>query len=163
HEERKLMRLFISFRRLPVMVLALAFAALLAACASRAPEIALNGTVIDAYTGQPVPAATIKLGEHQLTTDAGGKYQIVQWTDKDTLQVAASGYDPIPIALPSQPQLTQPTPPAVTLDAKIRPNTIAGAITDAYTGKPLAGALVKASEALSMTTGADGRYTIAGV
>jgi len=157
------MCLFIYHCRLPLIAFALAFAALLAACASRAPEIALNGTVIDAYTGQPVPAATIKLGENQLTTDAGGKYQIAQWTDKDTLQVAASGYEPVTIALASQPQLTQPTPPAVTLDAKIRPNTIAGAITDAYTGKPLAGALVKASEMLSVTTGADGRYTIAGV
>src|SRR5262249_61135168 len=97
------MRFLICFRRLPLAALALAFAALLTACASRAPEIALNGTVIDAYTGQPVPAATIKLGANQLTTDAGGKYQITQWTDKDTLQVAANGYEPITIALASQP------------------------------------------------------------
>jgi hypothetical protein len=140
---------------------ALALAALLAACGG--PEIPLNGTIIDAYTGKPVPAATINLGGAQLSTDAGGKFQVAQWSDKDTLQIAAHGYEPISIVLAQQPQLAKPTPPAMTLDAKLRPNTVAGLITDAYTGKPLAGALVKASDTLSATTAADGRYLIAGV
>jgi hypothetical protein len=51
----------------------------------------------------------------------------------------------------------------MTLDARLRPNTIAGIVTDAYTGRPLASALVKASDTLSATTTADGRYLIAGV
>jgi hypothetical protein len=133
----------------------------LAACGG--PEIPLNGTIIDAYTGKPVPSATINLGGAQLSTDAGGKYQVVQWSDKDTLQIAANGYEPVSIVLAQQPQLAKPTAPAMTLDAKLRPNTIAGAVTDAYSGKPLAGALVKASATLSATTAADGRYTIVGM
>ncbi|HJZ45912.1 MAG TPA: putative glycoside hydrolase [Roseiflexaceae bacterium] len=148
-------------RNLPIIAFSLALAALLAACGG--PEIPLNGTIIDAYTGKPVPAATINLGGAQLSTDAGGKYQITRWSDKDTLQVAANGYESISIVLAQQPQLAKPTLPAVTLDAKLRPNTVGGTITDAYTGKPLAGALIKASEALSATTAADGRYTLAGV
>jgi hypothetical protein len=148
-------------RHLPLAALALALAALLAACGG--PEIPLNGTIVDAYTGKPVPAATINLGGAQLSTDAGGKYQVAQWSEDDTLQIAANGYEPISIVLAQQPQLAQPTSPAVTLDAKLRPNTVSGAITDAYTGQPLAGALVKASETLSATTAADGRYTLAGV
>ena len=147
--------------RLPLMAFALALAALLAACGG--PEIPLNGTIIDAYTGKPVPAATINLGGAQLSTDAGGKYQVVQWSEKDTLQIAANGYEPISIVLAQQPQLAKPTPPAMTLDAKLRPNTIGGAITDAYSGRPLAGALVKASATLSATTAADGRYMLVGV
>jgi hypothetical protein len=148
-------------RRLPLVAFAIALAALLAACGG--PEIPLNGTIVDAYTGKPVPSATINLGGAQLSTDAGGKYQVVQWSDKDTLQIAANGYEPISIVLAQQPQLAKPTPPAMTLDAKLRPNTIAGAISDAYSGKPLAGALVKASDTLSATTAADGRYTLVGM
>jgi hypothetical protein len=36
-------------------------------------------------------------------------------------------------------------------------------VTDGYTGKPLAGAHIAAGQAISATTGADGRYTLAGV
>src|SRR6476646_9427924 len=147
--------------RLPLAAFAITLAALLAACGG--PEIPLNGTIIDAYTGKPVPSATINLGGAQLSTDAGGKYQVVKWSEKDTLQIAANGYEPISIVLAQQPQFAKPTPPAMTLDAKLRPNTITGAITDAYSGQPLAGALVKASTALSATTAADGRYTLVGV
>ncbi len=148
-------------RNLPLVVFAIALAALLAACGG--PEIPLNGTIIDAYTGKPVPAATINLGGAQLSTDAGGKYQVAQWSEKDTLQIAANGYEPVSIVLAQQPQLAKPTPPAMVLDAKLRPNTVGGAITDAYSGQPLAGALVKASATLSATTAADGRYTLVGV
>src|SRR3954447_12308022 len=152
------MRTLPRIRHLPLAACAIALAVLLAACGG--PEIPLNGTIIDAYTGKPVPAATINLGGAQLSTDAGGKYQVVQWSEKDTLQIAANGYEPISIVLAQQPQLAKPTPPAMTLDAKLRPNTIAGTITDAYSGKPLAGALVKASDTLSAPPAADGRYTL---
>jgi hypothetical protein len=155
------MSILLRIRHLPLVALGLALAALLAACGG--PEIPLNGTIVDAYTGKPVPAATINLGGAQLSTDAGGKYQVVQWSDKDTLQVVANGYDPVSIVLAQQPQLAKPTPPAATLDAKLRPNTLGGSITDAYTGKPLAGALIKAGETVSATTAADGRYQLSGV
>src|SRR5215216_839677 len=147
--------------RLSLVAVCFALAAVLVACGD--PDIALNGTIVDAYTGKPIPAATIKLGNNELTTDNGGKFQIAKWTDQDTLQVMAKGYEPITLPLASQPQLAKPTPPAVSIDAKIRPNTISGTISDAYTGKPLAGALVKASAAISATTGADGRYSLSGV
>lgn len=148
-------------RRAALLVCSAAAAILLAACGG--PDVPLNGTILDAYTGKPVSAATIDLGGVQATTDATGKYQLVNWRPNATLQIAAQGYEPLAIALAEQPQLAQPTPPAATLDARLRPNTVSGLITDAYTSQPLAGVLVKASEALSATTGADGRYTIAGV
>ena len=53
--------------------------------------------------------------------------------------------------------------PVVSLDAKLRPNTLVGVIADSYTGVPLAGAVVKAGETISATTGADGRYALAAV
>ncbi|MBK9712893.1 MAG: carboxypeptidase regulatory-like domain-containing protein [Kouleothrix sp.] len=155
------MAILTRLRHVPATLICLALAALLASCGG--PDIPLNGTVIDAYTGRPVAAATISLGRSQLTTDTSGKYQVASWSQKDTLQIAASGYEPLHIALDQQPQLAKPTPPAATLDAALRPNTVSGVVTDAYTNQPLGGALVKASETLSATTTADGRYSIAGV
>jgi hypothetical protein len=155
------MAILTRLRRGSFLLFGLACAALLAACGG--PDIALNGTVTDAYTGKPVSAATIDLGGTQLTTDASGKYQITSWSKRDTLQIAASGYEPLSVNLADKPELASPTPPAVTLDWRLRPNTVSGVVTDAYTGKPLAGALVKATDTLSATTAADGRYAIAGV
>src|SRR5689334_19871044 len=97
-------------RHLSLVIFAIALAALLAACGG--PEIPLNGTIIDAYTGKPVPAATINLGGAQISTDAGGKYQVAQWSEKDTLQIAANGYEPVSIGLAQQPHLAKPNRPA---------------------------------------------------
>src|SRR5262245_49954399 len=155
------MVIVIRLRRALMLVFGFAIAALLAACGG--PEVPLGGTIIDAYTGKPVSAATIQLGGAQLTTDVGGKFQATEWNRQDTLRITANGYEPISIVLAEQPQLAQLTPPLATVNAKLRPNTISGAITDAFTGKPLAGALVQASELLSTTTSADGRYSLAGV
>src|SRR5689334_9896535 len=101
-------------RHLSFMVIGIIIAVLLAACGG--PEIALNGTVTDAYTGKPVPAASVRLGNQQITTDPQGQFRISQWSVQDTLQVSANGYAPESIALTTQPNLAKPTPPAVTLD-----------------------------------------------
>jgi hypothetical protein len=145
-------------KRLAVSALALL---LLAACGG--PEIALVGTVTDAYTGKPVPNAVISVGGATGTTDDKGQYQIPRWSQKDTFQIDLSGYEPLKIALDGRTDLAQPQPPSATLNASIRPDTVQGLVTDQFTGKPLAGAVVRATEALSTTTGQDGRYTLKGV
>ncbi|HNP85137.1 MAG TPA: putative glycoside hydrolase [Kouleothrix sp.] len=148
-------------RRAPFICTVVALIFLLAACGG--PDVPLNGTVLDAYTGKPVTAAKVNIAGAQAVTDTGGKYQLTSWRQDGTLEIAADGYEPVKIALAGQPQLAKPTPPAATLDAKLRPNTVSGAITDAYTGQPIAGALVKASDTLSMTTATDGSYRLVGV
>jgi hypothetical protein len=156
------MQLAVVCRRLVMAALLFACAALLFACGG--PQVPLTGTVTDAYTGQPVNAATLTLGDATLTTDQGGNYQIPSWNAKDTLQISASGYEPVTVDLSTKPQLAKPEPPAVTLDAiSIRPNTLVGVVTDSYSGAPLAGARVQATDTLSATTGADGRYTLEGL
>jgi len=70
-------------RRLPAFVGGIIIAVGLAACGG--PDVALVGTVKDAYTGKPIPAATVSLGSTQATADASGKFQISGWTVKDTL------------------------------------------------------------------------------
>src|SRR5436853_110216 len=63
------MRILTHLYHLPLIAVSIALVALLVSCGG-GPDIALNGTIIDAYTGQPVPAATIKLGSAQLATEA---------------------------------------------------------------------------------------------
>src|SRR5215211_1966637 len=102
------MAILIRLRRAVMLVFGFALAALLAACGG--PEVPLGGTIIDAYTGKPVSAATIQLGGAQLTTDLGGKFQATEWDQKDTLRITANGYEPISIVLAEQAQLAQPAP-----------------------------------------------------
>ena len=148
-------------RRPLLGALLIAFATLLVGCMG--PDIPLAGTITDAYTGQPIPSATVKVGETQVVADAAGKYQIAKWDAQGNLEVSADGYEPASLALASQPGLAEPKAPAATLDATIRPNTLGGTITDDYSSQPLEGALVQASETVSATTGTDGRYTLSGV
>jgi hypothetical protein len=156
------MQIAVRIRHAARVAAALACALALAACGG--PQVPIAGTVTDAYTGQPVGAAQVTLGSNTLTTDASGNYQIPSWSTKDQLTVSASGYEPVVVDLATKPQLEQPQPPVVSLDAiSIRPNTLNGVITDGYTGEPLAGALVKASDTISATTAADGSYTLAGL
>lgn len=142
---------------------ALATLALAALAACGRPAVPLTGAITDAYTGKPV-VATLTIGESQVTTDANGTYQISRWSTRDTITVAASGYEPLTVDLSAKPQLERPEPPAVTLDTlQIRPNTLTGRITDLYTNAPIDGALVRVSDTISATTTADGRYTLTGV
>ncbi|MCG8352814.1 MAG: carboxypeptidase-like regulatory domain-containing protein, partial [Chloroflexales bacterium] len=135
------------------------FTALLVACGG--PEITLTGKVTNAYTDEPVRDATIRVGNNQLETDPTGNFQTSRWSIRDTLEIQAVGYEPISISLESQEQLAQATPPAVTIDTiKLRPNILSGVVTDSYSEKPLAGALLQASETVSATTDAEGRYTL---
>jgi hypothetical protein len=134
----------------------------LAAC-SRQPDIALTGTITDAYTGQPVVGVNISMGEKQLVTDATGVYRIPTWTTKDVLNISAQGYEALSLDLATKPDLATPTPPAMVLDTVIRPNTLSGIVTDGYSNQPLAGVRISAGGTISTTTTADGRYSLVGL
>jgi hypothetical protein len=147
------------FAQLAGLLLTLAF---LGSCGG--PKVPIVGEVTDAYTGAPIAGATISLGESQLTTSDQGRFEAATWTKEDALEVAAPGYDPVTIPLAELPEAQQPTPPAVTVKTTLRPNTLAGTLTDEYTGAPLSGASVSvAGGAPSATSGADGSFTLSGV
>src|SRR5919202_2493495 len=148
-------------RSLILPALGLALALLLSGCMGQ--PMALTFKVTDAYTGKPVPAATAKLGDTAVTTAATGTYRFAAWRRNDTLALSASGYAPAQVTLAAQPQLAQAEPPAATLNATLRPNTLAGVITDSASGQPVAGATVQISSTLRATTGRDGRYRLSGV
>lgn len=137
----------------------------LTACGESA--VALSGTVLDAYTGQPVPDANVKIGRTSLSTDPNGVFSTSRWRVSDTLEVTAPGYETSVIALESQPDLAETSVPTVTLDTLLRPNRLHGLVTNAYTGEPLENALVsvevEGTTTLSTTTNADGSYALEGV
>ena len=64
--------------RIRMLLAVFVLVTILAAC-SRQPDIPLTGKVTDAYTGQPIPDATINMGTMNLMTDASGRYYIPIW------------------------------------------------------------------------------------
>ncbi|MCS6887476.1 MAG: carboxypeptidase regulatory-like domain-containing protein, partial [Chloroflexus sp.] len=112
----------------------------------------LSGVVSDLYTGQPISGAEVRLegqATSQAVTDAAGKYTLTDVPESFTITVSAPDYAPA----------TETVARATVLDVRLRPNTLSGVVTNAYTGQPVAGAKVKVGE-LSVTTGADGRYLL---
>jgi hypothetical protein len=147
-----------AIRCLPFFLLAL----VLAACGSN--NVALQGRVLDAYTNQPVEGAMLKIGSHGgITTDAGGSYTTNAWSADESLVAEAAGYEAATINLAEKPELQQSQEQqstAANLDVVLRPNTLSGTINDAFTGQPLADAVVQAGDTISATTSADGTYTL---
>ncbi|NOK61078.1 MAG: hypothetical protein GFH27_549307n61 [Chloroflexi bacterium AL-W] len=131
---------------------------LLVACGG--PDIPLTGTITNTYTGEPVASAIVRLGNSEATTTADGTFELTDWNTRSTLEVSAEGFEPLDIVLAERPEVAEPTPPAVTLDAQIRPNGLSGVVLDAYSETPLAGAQIQVSDAISTTTDAEGRYTL---
>lgn len=147
------------------LVILLLLALTLSACGGS--TVALTGTVIDAYTGQPVAAADVKIGRTTLATDPSGVYTTSRWKASDTLEVTAPGYETTNISLESHPEIGQTAVPTVTLNTELRPNMLTGTVSDAYSGAPLEGALVSIAlgetGTLTATTDAGGRYVLTGL
>ncbi len=157
-------------RRLVAALLSGCAVVILTACGAN--PIPLQGTITDSYTGQPIADATVLIGETKLRSDANGSYNTTAWAGTDPMTVEAPGYDPYTLTL-----LSDVVPPAATaetgvsLNVELRPHTLAGSVTSAATGAPLANALVAvlvvsgtATVTLAeATTDAAGAYQFSGV
>ncbi|MCS6882013.1 MAG: putative glycoside hydrolase [Oscillochloridaceae bacterium] len=147
----------------PAALLSILFLAAIIAGCGRQPVV-LTGTITDAYTAQPVPEARVTIGNTTVTTDANGAFSTSRWRRGDVLAVSAPGYEPLRLLLAERPELAASDALTLTLNTVLRPNTLSGTVTDAYTGQPLANAQVTATfnvtSALSVATGADGRYLL---
>lgn len=134
---------------------------LVVACGSE--TIPLTGTVTDAYTGKPVASAVVQVGSAKAMTDAKGAYSIERWQRTGIFQVTSGDYEAINMNFAERKWPDTLTATDTKIDIVIRPNVIRGVINDAWTKKPLAGVVIKASDTISMTTGADGQYVLQGV
>lgn len=96
-------------------------------------ERALNGKIVDAYSGQPVANAEITAGGILTQTGADGLFFFDAVPLDATVSVQAEGY-----------ALTEADPGSENnISIKLRPNTLSGRVTDAATGQALASVLVK--------------------
>jgi hypothetical protein len=144
--------------RVFVFVLSLFF---VVACGSE--TIPLTGTVTDAYTGKPLASAVVQVGSAKAMTDAKGTYSIERWQRTGDFQVTSADYEAVTIKFAERKWPDTLTAADTKIDVVIRPNVIRGVVNDAWTKKPLAGVVIKASATISMTTGADGQYVLQGV
>lgn len=155
---------FINLAPTPLTLSALFLLVLLALTACGGSSIALTGTITDAYTGNPVADADVSIGRTRLTTDADGTFTASRWRTSDTFEVTAPGYEPATLLLAEQPEIAQTEVQTITLNTTLRPNTLNGIVTSAYSGEPLADALVtimlNGTDVISSTTSTEGQYTL---
>lgn len=135
----------------------------LISCTSQ--PVVLTGIVTDAYTGAPVPNATVSIGDLMLTTDDQGRFQTERWRPEDTLALQAPAYEPTSLPLAEQPGVGVSGVLTVTITTALRPNTLVGQVIDAYTGQPIRNAevILNDTEPPLTTTNENGQYTLTDV
>jgi hypothetical protein len=119
--------------------------------------------VTDAYTGKPMASVVVQLGNTKAMTDATGKYVIERWQRTNVLTATSDTYETVTLNFAERQWPDQLTATDASVDITLRPNTLSGVIRDAWSNQPLAGVLIKVSDAISTTTGADGQYVLRGV
>lgn len=131
------------------------------------PVPVLTGTVTDAYTGKPVLQAQVRVGGTTVTTDERGMFSVKRWRRSDVLAISAPNYEQLRLPLADRAELAASDAMTVTLNATLRPNTLRGTLTDAYTRQPLANAQVTAivdgTAILTTTSNPDGTYLLTGL
>jgi sugar lactone lactonase YvrE len=127
------------------------------------PVPSLKGKIIDATTNAAISGATVTLGQATKTTTATGTFEFTGLVaGAFSMTVAANTYQSITLSgsLVSGPNDVG----NVALSKAAAASTITGIVADASTNAPIAGATVAVQgSALTATSGADGKYSIAGL
>jgi hypothetical protein len=137
---------------------------ILAGCAA---PVTLTGTVTDVYSGEPLAGVLISTGRTQVLTDEAGTFSTNAWSAERPLELTAEDYERTTVTLAGLPGVGQAGTLTVTVAPSLRPNTLAGAVLDAYTQEPLAGVELAVSlsdgTVVSATSQTDGSYKLSGV
>ncbi len=94
---------------------------------------ALTGHVTNVYDGSPIVGAQVTAGDKTTTTDSNGGFRFDVLEENVPVRVEAKGYA----------AMTATTGTTATLDLAMRPTVLSGRITDADTGAPLQGVIVR--------------------
>ncbi|MGB9722618.1 MAG: putative glycoside hydrolase [Chloroflexia bacterium] len=137
----------------PKILLLLLIVPVLFSCGVNRP--ALHVRVQDDLTKRPLRGAECLLPKAQAKSDAAGYCRFADWSPQDLLRVSAPGYLSAEAGLPTPPDGAR----AVTLTVSLSPAQATGAILDAYTGRPVAGAEVQAG-GRAFLTDPSGHFTI---
>jgi thermitase len=121
----------------------------------------ISGTVTDAQTGNAIGGATVSDGTRSATADASGAYTLGNVpAGSYTITASGSGYASASrgVSLNAGQTLTA----SFALSALVANGSISGTVTDAQTGKAIAGATVS-DGARGATTDASGTYALGNV
>jgi sugar lactone lactonase YvrE len=123
----------------------------------------LKGKVIDGITNAAISGATVTLGQSSKTTLADGTFEFTALTAGTfNLTVSANTYQSVTVtgSLVAGPNNIG----NIALGKAAATSSISGIVADASTNAPIAGATVAVQgSALTATSGADGKYAIAGI
>jgi hypothetical protein len=115
--------------------------------------------VTDSYTSAPLAGASVSIDGKRLTADADG---VVRWPANDgpvDVTIEAAGHESVAARLDAEH--------AANWDVPLRPNTVAGKLTDAASGAPVAHAKVSVVDDRGVwstgVSGADGSYRFSNV
>lgn len=109
------------------------------------PDDRVRLTVVDAYSGEPLPGVTVVVGEVRAQTDGQGEVTL-SVPEPTTARIEQQDYDQVRVTL-------SPDTPEVRVS--LRPNVVRGSVTSSTTGEPIAGVVVEArrgEEVLARTT-----------
>lgn len=120
----------------------------------------LLGRVVDASDGQPLSGATVAVPGRTASTDAAGEFTLADLpAGAFSATVNAAGHDG---AILSGTLANGPNDVGAIRLAPIAAAVATGTVRDGATGQPLAGATVRAPDALAVTD-TDGRYQLTGL
>jgi hypothetical protein len=112
----------------------------------RLPPNALNVTVLDQYTQQPIASAQLQADNLKAVTDANGLGTLRRVKPNALVRASAPGYASATAAFSGSD-----------LQLALRPNMLDGSVVDAATGQPISGTLVYLGST-NVATNAQGAY-----
>jgi hypothetical protein len=126
--------------------------AVLSAAFFISPAREINGQVVDAVTGQPLPEAVVNAAGQSHSVASDGSFNLPALRFGSSLAVEARGYLPANsiVGLSDRLQIT------------LQPRVLEGEVTDASTGKAVSGVSVSAGP-LSVLTDEQGRFRLVAI
>lgn len=123
----------------------------------------ITGIVLDGATGKPIAGASAKLGASTQATTATGAFTFANaGAGGFTIAISASGYGGVNVAGVAAAGVNNIG--NIALSRLPSTSSVAGIVTEAASGSPLAGVVVKVDgQGTAVQTGADGRYSIGGL
>lgn len=122
--------------------------------------VTVSGQVINSTSGQPVPRALVRLGEHVQMTNYEGRFEFAQVTDNGTIQVTKPGFSMSPDPSSSTAVYVRTDQISGPVTVRLYPEALITVQLTGPDGEPLQGVSLSAQRVLF--DGATSRWVSAG-